>query len=125
MQTSQFLYLGSSMGLLNIIILHAPLWYLQGTSTVKAGFLLSIHPRWGLIPKEPLLSNSSPTSSLAVKDLASELVPAGSFLTTVLLKKLCVLTTVTVSTEHARGQCHVCTLSLPVINITSPIQELM
>lgn len=44
------------------------------------------------MPKEPLsFANMSPIGFLAVRDLASESVPVGSFLTTALLKK-CVVT---------------------------------
>lgn len=99
------------MGLLNNT---APHRHLQGTSALKVGFLVSLHPKWGLMPKEPLsFANTSPIDILAVRDLASELVPIGSFLPTVLFKKLYVLTTVTASALHPRRQCCACTLSLP------------
>ena len=64
----------------------------KGNCALKAGFLVSLHPQWGLMPKEPLsFANMSPIGSLAVRDLASESVPVGSFLTAGLLKKLCVI----------------------------------
>lgn len=57
------------------------------------------------MPKEPLsFANMSPIGSLAVRDLASESVPVGSFLTTALLKKLCVVTTVTAPAEYQKTQ---------------------
>lgn len=66
------------------------------------------------MPKELLsFANISPTGSLAVGDLASELVPVGSFLPAVPLKKLCVLTTVRAAVEHPRCQARVCMLSPP------------
>lgn len=48
--------------------------------------LASLCPRWGLMPKEPVLPTLAP-AALWLSDLASKLVPAGSFLPTVLLKK--------------------------------------